>query len=433
MSDAIITTDTKWIIRIRKVESINSLLLLALSFMLYGQNLYLDFFLSAIIFGVFLLNINKDVFFFYYFAIIFFEPVLALPFELGSVFRVYQLLFIAKILADAKKKALFTFPPIHKILLVLMLVTWSIFTIQGISTMMTMVINIVIVIYIFSRINTAQRRNDMYSQMLFVMFLFSFLSGIYGLYNGVGIEMGLFSRLSGIIGDPNYSALFYILGIFSLLGTDVISSNRVKILFALIMCVFVLLTVSIAGITGLIILLVLYYLYKDKRLAMLLMVVIIFSVVLLYYLPIESGTLYGIKYRIEFSLASIASGDFASLTSGRYNLNSNYISYFFTQDTSSILLGGQNIIAGTERVYYLDMFGLVSHNSYIDMLYAVGILGTLFILFCFIYDIAGSIKEYKNSKYEHFLAMAFLKLTIMWFCLSISIFPFRYFLTFIML
>lgn len=432
MNDAV-TTNSKGIIKIRKIKDLNSLFILALSFMFFGQNSYLDMFLLALIFGVFTLNLNKDVFFFYYFAIIFFEPVLVLPFGLGSVFRVYQILFLMKILFDAKNRVVFTVPPIHKSFLAVMLITWSVFTNQGMSTVMSMIINLVILLYIFSRSSTSKRRYELYSQMLFIMFLFSFLSGIYGLYNGADFAYGGFSRLSGTIGDPNYTALFYLLGIFSLLGTDEIKSFKIKAVLFSVMCIFILLTVSLTGIVGLAILLVFYYLFKDKKLALLLMVAIIIFAVCVYYLPIESGALYGLKTRMAFSITSIADGDFASLTSNRFDLFSYYISYFFTQGTGAILFGGQNIIGGSERQNMLNLFGLVSHNSYIDMLFAIGVIGTAFILACFIYEIIKNIISYTNSKHEYYLAFAFLKLTILWFCMGLSIFPFRYFLTYMML
>lgn len=432
MNDAV-PIETKGIIRIRKVEDLNSLFILAFCFMFFGQNLYLDMFLLVLIIGVFVLNLNKDVFYFFYFAIIFFEPVLVLPFELGSVFRVYQLFFLAKILLDAKNKVVFAMPPIHKILLAVLLITWSVLTNQGMSTVMSMIINLVILIYIFSRISTNERKNTMYSQMLFVMFLFAFLSGVYGLYNGVEHSYGGFSRFSGTIGDPNYTALFYLLGVFSLLGTDVISSKRVKAILLSIMGIFILLTVSLTGIAGLLVLLIVYYFYKDKKISLLLVIAIIILIVSLYNFPIESGVLYGVKTRTTFAVNSFIDGDFASLTSNRSNLFSYYVSYFFSQGTSEVLFGGKNIIAGSDRLYMLNMFGLVSHNSYIDMLYAVGVFGTLFILGSFIYDIAKNIIKYKKSRYESYLAFAFLKLTILWFCMSLSIFPFRYFLTYMML
>lgn len=427
-----VMTNPKSVIKIRRTNDLRSLFILAFCFMFYGQNAYLDMLFLSLILGVFVINLNNDVFCYYYFALMFFEPVLALPFDLGSVFRIYQILFLAKILLDIKNKVTFAIPPMHKILLAIMLITWSAITNHGLSTILSMAINLIVLLYIFSRVSS-NKNDKTYSHMLFVMFLFSFLSGIYGLYNGVDLAYGGFSRLSGTIGDPNYTALFYLLGIFSLLGTDEIKSLKIKAVLFSVMCIFVLFTVSLTGIMGLAVLLIFYYLFKDKKLALLLIMAIIFFAVCVYYLPIESGALYGLKTRVAFSITSIANGDFASLSSNRFDLFNYYISYFFTQGTGEVLFGGKNIIAGTERSYFLNIFSNVSHNSYIDMMYAVGILGTMFILGCFAYDIIKNIIRYKNSRNECYLSFAFLKLTILWFCMGLSIFPFRYFLIYMML
>lgn len=428
-----IKVNTSGILRIKKIVGLNSVFLLAACFMLYGQNSYLDLALLTLIFGVFATNLKKDIFFLYYFAIMFFEPVLNLPFELGSVFRIYQLLFLTKILLDAKKGVTFAVPQLHKILLSIMLITWSVVTNQGTSNILSMIINLVILLYIFSRISSSEQNDKNYSQMLFTMFLFSFLSGFYGLYGGSQMIIGGVSRYSGTIGDPNYTALFYLLGIFSLLGTNVIYSSRVKAVLFSIMFIFILLTVSLTGIAGLAVLLIIYYLFKDKKVALVAIIVIIFSVLCAAHFPIESGAFHGLKTRVTFSIDSIRNGDYALLTSNRSNLSSDYLSYFFTQSQKTILFGGQNIIAGNYRKSMLNMFAVVSHNSYIDMLYAMGILGTLFILACFIYDIIRSLLRYKTTKKEYYLTFAFLKLTILWFSLGISIFPYRYFLVYMFL
>lgn len=64
------------------------------------------------------------------------------------------------------------------------------------------------------------------------------------------------------------------------------------------------------------------------------------------------------------------------------------------------------------------------------MLYTIGAIGTIFILGYFVYDIIQNIVKYRASK-KYNLSTAFLKLTILWFSMTISIFPFRYFIIYI--
>lgn len=434
MSYAINKKHTWFILKFKKIDGLNSVFLLATCFMFYGLNSNLNLALLPLIFLIFITNINKDIFCLYYFALMFFEPVLTLPFELGSVFRIYQSIFLIKILNDFKNNVTFNNLPLHKVILAIILITWSLVTSQGMSTVVSMIINLIMLLYIFSRISSNKRKDENYSLMLFIMFLFSMLSGFYGLYSGNVIAYGSsFSRLSGTIGDPNYTALFYLLGIFSLLGTEVISSLRIKVILCLVMSMFMLLTVSLQGIAGLLLLFVLYFFIKDKKIAIILMLLIVFTAVGVYYLPVETGALFGIKMRIINSVEYFITGDYSALTSNRTDLFNNYLSYFVMQSSSAILFGGQNIIVGNTREIMLNLFSGVSHNSYLDMLYAVGVVGTLYILGCFSYDIIKNLKNYKKSKKEYYLSIIFLKLSILWFAMGISMFPFRYFLTYMFL
>lgn len=416
------------ILKSKRINGSNSIYFLAVTFMLYGLNPYLNLILLPLIFGIFFININNSIFYFYYFALIIFEPVLVLPFGLGSVFRIYQLLFIIKIIIDYKNRKNFRIPLMHKQVLAIILIIWSVTVNQSISFIFSMTVNLFIILYIFSYISSNKQKEENYSYMLFTIFLFALLAACYGLYNINKIFHLENYRFGSTIGDPNYTALFYLLGIFSLLGTKVINSFRMKLLLFLVMCFFLILTVSLTGIAGFSVLLIMYFLIKDKKIALLILLLIILFTGCLYYLPFETGVLYLPKTRLLVSVKYFLDGNYLRLTSGRTALYNNYLSHFLAQPFAAILFGGQHIIGGNTRAFMLNLFDRVSHNSYIDMLYAVGVIGTIFILGCFLYDIIQNLINYKTSKEELYLSIAFLKLTILWFSITISIFPYRYFL-----
>lgn len=425
MNNAITKKHTGFFLNVKETDGFNSIFILAACFMLYHINQYLNLALLLLIVMVFISNIKKDIFYMYYFAMIFFEPIMILPFDLGSLFRIYQLIFLCKIIIEYKNRTAFNKLPLHKVILAMILITWAL--VQGMSTSVSMVINLIILLHIFS--SFTKRKDENYSLMLFIIFLFATLSGFYGLFNGNEVD----GRISGTIGDANYSALFYLLGFFSLLGTEVITSLRIKVILSLIIFIFMLMTISLQGILGFVLLSILYFLVKNKKVAIIMMLLIIIFAVIVYYLPIETRLLYGIKYRAMNSIQYFIAGDYSMLTSNRTDLFNDYLLYFFSQNNLTIFFGGQNIVFGYAREYTLNRFSYISHNSYIDMLYAVGFVGTIYILGCFVYDIINNLKSYKTSNKEYYLAIVFLKLTILWFSLGLSMFPFRYFLTFMFL
>lgn len=417
----------------KKDNSISLHYYMVLSFLLmfYGHNIIFDVLSSVSILVLFLINIKNDNFILSYFALIFFEPILELPILGGSLFRVYQFLFIIRILLDLIDNRKFSINKKNNIniLAATIYLLLSLAYISGFESVISSFINISILIYIVSY---KHKSNFEYilSKILAVVGIFSVLSGLYGLLFGEPLFFGYFLRYGATIGDPNYSALFYTLGFFALLGTNSLPSKLRRVLI-LILCFLLVTTVSISGILGTIMLYGLYIGIKKKSQGMLYGLLLVMAGFVFMNFKLDSeNILYGFQFRINSFLNT---SDLSQITSNRSYLLQNYYNHFRSLPITKQLFGGTNIISGEYRDLMVGYFKNVSHNSFIDMLYLTGICGTIIILSLFITMIIRLIIKYFNTKLDIYLSVAFLKITLLYYSLSISIFTFRYYYTFFVL
>lgn len=406
--------------------------LLACSLMFYKQNYLLNIFIVIFVSILFLMNINKDSnFIFSYFALIFFEPILVLPFGGGSFFKIYQIIFLLRFIFDVINRKKYKFHLVLNTIAGIVFMISSIFYVGSIETLLSTITNTLLLIYIIIIINQDEVGRELfYSKILGVVGIFTALSGVYGMLHSNALDYGYTMRFGATIGDPNYSSLFYTLGLFSLIGSDAISKTLKRILI-FILCLSLLLTVSISGIVGTFLLFVLFVSIKKLNKGIIIGVSILVAFAVFINVSLKNGTaLYGLQFRI---LSMLNSSDLDIITSNRFYIARSYIDNFQTLPLGNQLFGGNNTISGEFRDMMVGLFANVAHNSYIDMLYMIGIIGTIFIVFLFTVMIIKCIRQYKLNNKVIYLSIALLKLTILYYATSISIFPFRYFYTFFIL
>lgn len=425
----------KYLVQTEK-KSMKSIYALAILTMTYGLNNYLNYILIIGFVLLFALNIKSINFYLFYFALIFYDSILVLPHGAGSMYRLYQVFFVIRIIIDMKNSEKLKISR-GRLTISIILILWALSVVfNERQTFVSMSVNVVILLYILGRIDVLSEKFDIKSKMLFVIGFFSMLSGFYGLYNGRIINVisgtSAYTRFSGTIGDPNYSAMFYLIGFFALMGTREIKSTRIKLIMQIILLIFILLTVSITGITGTILLHILYTILATNKdnLKML-----VFKASMLvgsfYFIPktfANNSYISPIILRFKFIIERFGKGDYESMTSSRYALTSEYFQYFRTLPTQKIYLGGTNLVSGSARSTVVNMFGHISHNTYIDLLFALGIVGTSIIVAYFIYNIIKLVIKYRKTNQKEYISIAFIKLVILWFSTAISIFPYRYYI-----
>lgn len=185
---------------------------------------------------------------------------------------------------------------------------------------------------------------------------------------GTQYGFGEVYRYSGLDTDPNYYSVNVILAMCIIAELYYLRKNNLwkTILFLAIHIVFVVLTYSKSSIimTIMPIVMILYSNRKTKRYAAQIGLVGLVCVVLAFMLSGSGGSLF----KIVFERFSTSGGDINSLTTGRYALWQNYIEYL--KNNFVVLLFGVGI-GGP-----LVANNMAPHNTYIDLVYFFGIIGT---------------------------------------------------------
>ena len=386
----------------------------------YGLNNYIDVCICIFLSVFILMHIKDNNSDYLYFGLLFFEPILVIPFLEGtSFFRVYQLIYIIKIIYEiTHKKAIINIKNICTFSAIFLIFTGVLY--QSFSEEISLIINVLIMTYIICKKRDTSNFNE---ELLYVLGTLITFSAIYGFFRGIALSYGSYTRLSTTISDPNYSALFINIGIFSIINNNIFNKKE-KILLLGILGIALVLTVSQTGIIGCLVILLLYSLLKNSYKFLKYLISILVILIIFMCIPIKQGNiLFGIHER----LLNIQNASADEISSGRVSIALDYIEKFNELSLKEFLIGGNNTISGEFRDKMVEKVSTVSHNSYIDMLYMIGIVGVTIFIFTYVFSMYKLIKEYKRG---NMIAINYLllKIVLLYFAFTISIFPFRYFL-----
>lgn len=179
-------------------------------------------------------------------------------------------------------------------------------------------------------------------------------------------------RFAGLNVDPNYYTMNVILSfclLIILYRQREISTGRICIL-SVILGVFAALTGSKSAFLMLAAVIVIYLTacYQGKRYGMLLVSCAVFAIGIAAVFSGKIAIFSNVLLRLQRSLT-----DFNSFTTGRFGIWMRYLRYWL-ENPETILLGrGVGITA---------LNGRASHNTYLDMIYQLGILGSGTYLSC---------------------------------------------------
>ena len=217
--------------------------ILAVLLLFLGLNSILDFFIISIITICLILKFKTDDFFLLIFPLLIFEQLLAVPFLNCSIFRIYELIFIIRVLYDLRyKKNIINFD--KRLIVISSFFILSSILYSDLKYFISITINVLMIFYISSI-----KYNDkkFFNKLFYIIGVFSASSVFFGILHNNALEYGSFNRLYFTISDPNYSSMFLNIGFFSLLGTDI--PNKYERLLLQFFCVLgILLTISLSGI-----------------------------------------------------------------------------------------------------------------------------------------------------------------------------------------
>jgi len=425
-------------------------LVMGISFLFYGLFAPLDLVLVIVLFLLLLANIDTNKIFYSYFACIFFEPVLNLPFIGGTFFRLFYVLMLVRFIIDIIKKTKYKFD-VPTILLALVFVVTSVFYSISLSRNISVVMNVVIVLYIMLSLKKQENYRESIGELLTFIAVFAALSGIYGLSRGFMNEARTYMRLFGTIDDSNYSALFYTIGLFASFGATMLKKKWMKIVLIVIIACLLISTASIAGFAVAFLLLVIYFFFTQgykKGLLLLLAIAIIFSAVL--FIPSNGdGILAATHQKVhrfitftdpnpEFRYQYPGYTDFElylnRISSKRYYLTKTYaIHFIYNTPINEQLFGGNNPVEGDFRSLVPVRDAVVSHNTYLDMFFMMGLIGTFLALLFILINLIKHYISFLKTKDIRMLCLVFVMLTVLLFSISISTFPFRYSIAFMLM
>lgn len=390
-----------------------SIIILIGSWGFYNINGYLNYFILLIYIIGLGYSVYKKQLELLYFPLIFFDTVLVLPMG-GSFFPLYEIAFVVNIFINKRLKI----PRNKHILIFIISILMCCIYVEGITTLISIVINAFIMYIIICELYRDKRNRE---NFLIVFTLGAVASGVYGFIQNNGLTFGYGIRYSGTINDPNYSALFYLYGIFSIYCINSIKIQYKMILMA-ILIIALLRTISLSGIVGGILLtLLLWFIKKPKKGILLAIICVIFFCGFIQANISPDNILYGIHSRLIEVIKNLHLADYDSITSSRYSITNLYLMQFRGQkDLVEVLFGGNNVMLN-------PFYGSISHNSYIDILFMNGIIGLLFICIYSVIRIIRLIFIFKKTEDETYLGIAFIKIVTLYFAFTISIYSYRYF------
>lgn len=357
-----------------------------------------------------------------------FDEILVIP-MLGSIYRVFQLIIIIKFFyLGLKGKVEFTFKRSDFLLLVFLggYVSCSFINYKDIN-ILGLVINILIVIMLR---RCFYENLDHHLSKIFKLFIISTCTAIvWGLIHrnfilGGDQEIHMM-RFSGTQ-EPNVMALYINIALLFLLYID--WSFKRKIITFIFLYTGLFLTVSMSGLMLNVIVLSLYLiLNKNIKLYINYIVWLTISVLSIIWLKDYLSVLDVPLARLQEKISFVLQGNYNSATTGRANLNSIYLNEFNQLNIYQKLFGiftfnNKNILS------YLNFNKInVSHNTYIDMLFSLGILGSFLFLGYAIKNLFSKITS------EYFKCLLLLKLIIFISGFTLSMFNTRYFYVWMML
>lgn len=410
------------------------ILVLALFSAFVGHSTLLDYLVATVWMACALFLFNKEDFWVLFIPLSLFENTIFFYFTEYTVFKILLLIAIAKMLLSliwSGKLRLNRYMLISLILFAYVLMNLGEF-LPGKISMVICILTVFMMCY-----STYKMRDcEFFKRAMFGFALFAVAAGIYGVLHGntmVITQNGeTMMRFCGTSADPNIMGYGFVIGFIALYYTDLIKSKALKLLMGLFLAIMIFRTGSTTALLALGVFIALSVILQrmsvKKTLAIMLGTV---SVMLLLlnieavltfidntnFLGIEGGRLLSQYY-------SFVGGDISEATTYRTEIWDGYMDYFWNQQGAVAQLFGGNVsnVYGIEKNFAGMSWLHAAHNTNIDMLMSIGIVGTVII---YLISLKGLIEDVKLYRREHGSVVAMkisVKLMTVFYTFSLSSF-----------
>jgi hypothetical protein len=383
--------------------------------------------LDAALVGFLIFSLLFKIFPHIFFILIVFETVLDFPLLGGSLVRVYNILFLFYMVINSTRiniKSYFPFLVIY-FLLIFTELRYNVFNLQGI-------ISSVVILTIMSLLHKSVLSRKL---MLFTFITTGLCIVYYGLCNLEWIYIG---RFYSVVKDPNYTAFLLFPGYIASMSLNVVKSKLVIIIF-LIFLIAILFTSSLTALFSLLIVTYLKFKYDlnnsilnyFKNYYLVLFIPFILSLFILFGDIFEEGLL--LVNRLNETIELLSQSDFSAATSNRSDLFSSYFRLIWDSDLFNFIFGFYPYLTSPDlNSVSISKFDNISHNSYLDVMLYVGLIGLIIVIFFNFSRIKFLVDKFRKADYIYF-DLFLIKFSFVIMSASLSLFPFRYFIYFFLI
>ncbi len=421
-------------------------LCLAAIVLAYGLNIWLNAVLYLLFAVNIIANMRKDRFLYTFFALVIFEAqlhsdLIFSPYMLSSLVKVYYIVFAVRVVMDVIRKTKYKFDWLSTALALIFIATSFAYAPDFSSGASYMIKTAAVVLYMIFYLGANTERDKSVGEMLSVIALFMLLSGVYGVTRNLYWD----NRLCSTIKDPNYSAMYFAMGMIASFNATLFK-KWFKAFITASLAGLMLMTMSLTGIALTCIVLAVYFMVTQGFKRVILVIGIIAVVIgAVLVIPAKEDSKFDYlktrvtkAYVIDETDYTFDYGDdfteneryFNYITNNRYYLVQSYMDEYAELPANQKLFGGNNVIEGDYRDEMVEKYTTVSHNTYIDMMFMIGLVPMAAVTLLLLIRVVQLLREYKKDKSKQVLSLLFVKLIILVFGLTLSFFSYRYFIVF---
>lgn len=391
---------------------------------------------AGIIFVIMIILFFSEEFYLIFPIVLFYHSIFVIPIMNLSLFSTYLVLCLLKIMTSSKisssKKNI-------TILIIIMLYITLAYSSYDLKNAIILIINFIAVFcYVSKFLNNKNNIVIFFNYYVFAC-IASFITGIFTgnvmRYNELidaSEQFLTLTRWMGTFNDPNYMGFFFSIGFFAVVTLEIFT-KRNKIILAITLLIMIVSTMSTTAILGIILIFFVYILLRYKislKTIVLFLTSISLAVFIFNYgLNNPNATILNtFSQRINQKFIALETNDIKTATTNRTDLARNHLEYFFSQNMSKQLFGG-NVINAVAIEKNNQLNENLAHNEYVDLLLNIGIVGTVIVVGIWLSKLKRDLSIYFKYNDSLSLSMFIIRMVFLYYCFGLTIFmDIRFFL-----
>ena len=391
---------------------------------------------AGIIFVIMIILFFSEEFYLIFPIVLFYHSIFVIPIINLSLFSTYLVLCLLKIMTSSKisssKKNI-------TILIIIMLYITLAYSSYDLKNAIILIINFIAVFCYVSKFLNNKKNVVIFFKYYVFACIASFITGIFTgnvmRYNELidaSEQFLTLTRWMGTFNDPNYMGFFFSIGFFAVVTLEIFT-KRNKIILAITLLIMIVSTMSTTAILGIILIFFVYILLRYKislKTIVLFLTSISLAVFMFNYgLNNPNATILNtFSQRINQKFIALETNDIKTATTNRTDLARNHLEYFFSQNMSKQLFGG-NVINAVAIEKNNQLNENLAHNEYVDLLLNIGIVGTVIVVGIWLSKLKRDLSIYFKYNDSLSLSMFIIRMVFLYYCFGLTIFmDIRFFL-----